>query len=96
MSDRQNFITAIFGIFIFVVAVGIVLMLISWNDTKNMKLKIQSGTYACYYNGEEVNPETIDISMYEYRVDDIKKVVYFTDKQRSRIIPVSPVVVPIP
>lgn len=96
VSERNNFITAILGMFIFVVAVGIVLMLISWNDTKNTQLKIQSGTYACYYNGEEVNPETIDISMYEYRVDDIKKVVYFTDKQKSCIISVSSIVVPIP
>lgn len=96
MSNRNNFITAIFGMFIFVAAVGIVLMLISWNDTKNTQLKIESGTYTCYYNGEEVDPETIDISLYEYVVDDIKKTVYFTDKQKSRIIPVSPVVVPIP
>ena len=96
MSSRNNFITAIFGIFIFVAAVGIGLMLISWNDTKNTQLKIESGAYTCYCNGEEVDPETIDISLYEYVVDDIKKVVYFTNKRGSRIIPVSPVVVPIP
>lgn len=96
MSERNKFITAIFGMLIFAAAVGIVFMLISWNDTKNTQLKIETGAYTCYYNGEEVDPETIDISLYEYVVDDIKKVVYFTNKRGRRIIPVSPVVVPIP
>lgn len=39
MSESNNLIKATFGMFIFVAAVGIILMLISWDDTKNTQLK---------------------------------------------------------
>ena len=43
--------------------------------------KVDSGSYMCYYNGLEVEPGTIDISMYEYKVNNKKHVVYLADKQ---------------
>lgn len=43
--------------------------------------KVDSGSYMCYYNGQKVEPGTIDISMYEYKVNNEKHVVYLTDKQ---------------
>ena len=43
--------------------------------------KVDSGSYMCYYNGLKVDPGTIDISMYEYKVNNKKRVVYLTDKQ---------------
>lgn len=43
--------------------------------------KVDSGSYMCYYNGQKVEPETIDISMYEYKVNNKKHVVYLADKQ---------------
>lgn len=43
--------------------------------------KVDSGSYMCYYNGQKVEPGTIDISMYEYKVNNKKHVVYLTDKQ---------------
>ena len=43
--------------------------------------KVDSGSYMCYYNGQKVEPGTIDISMYEYKVNNKKRVVYLTDKQ---------------
>lgn len=43
--------------------------------------KVDSGSYMCYYNGLKVDPGTIDISMYEYKVNNKKRVVYLADKQ---------------
>ena len=43
--------------------------------------KVDSGSYMCYYNGLKVEPGTIDISMYEYKVNNKKHVVYLADKQ---------------
>ena len=43
--------------------------------------KVDSGSYMCYYNGQKVEPGTIDISMYEYKVNNEKHVVYLADKQ---------------
>ena len=43
--------------------------------------KVDSGSYMCYYNGQKVEPGTIDISMYEYKVNNKKHVVYLADKQ---------------
>ena len=53
------------------------------NKESEIKSKVESGDYTVYYNGKEVDPETVDIFMYEYKVDDEKKAVYLTDKQSS-------------
>lgn len=51
------------------------------NKESEIKSKVESGDYTVYYNGQEVDPETVDIFMYEYKVDDEKKTVYLTDKK---------------
>lgn len=53
------------------------------NKESEIKSKVESGDYTVYYNGQEVDPETVDIFMYQYKVDDEKKTVYLTDKQSS-------------
>lgn len=53
------------------------------NKESEIKSKVESGDYTVYYNGQEVDPETVDIFMYQYKVDDEKKAVYLTDKQAS-------------
>lgn len=46
--------------------------------------KMDSGLYECYYNGEDVEPKKIDISMYEYKVNEAKKCIYLANKQEKR------------
>lgn len=63
------------------------------NKESEIKSKVESGDYTVYYNGQEVDPETVDIFMYQYKVDDEKKAVYLTDKQpytgtRTNTLPV--------
>ena len=53
------------------------------NKESKIKSKVESGDYTVYYNGQEVDPATVDIFMYQYKVDDEKKTVYLTDKQSS-------------
>lgn len=53
------------------------------NKESEIKSKVESGDYTVYYNGQEVDSETVDIFMYQYKVDDEKKSVYLTDKQSS-------------
>lgn len=65
----------------------------SANRQSEIKSKVESGDYTVYYNGQEVDPETVDIFMYQYKVDDEKKAVYLTDKQpytdtRTNTLPV--------
>ena len=53
------------------------------NKESEIESKVESGDYTVYYNGQEVDPETVDIFMYQYKVDDENKTVYLTDKQSS-------------
>lgn len=53
------------------------------NKESEIKSKVESGDYTVYYNGQEVDPESVDIFMYQYKVDDEKKIVYLTDIQSS-------------
>lgn len=49
----------------------------------------QTQGYTYYYNGQEIDKNTIDLSMYRYTVDDEKRTVYITDqKQKSHSIPI--------
>lgn len=67
------------------------------NKESEIKSKVESGDYAVYYNGQEVDPETVDIFMYQYKVNDENKTVYLTDKQSSAGTSTStfPVIIPI-
>lgn len=67
-------------------------------NSSNVQEKAESGSYVCYYNGEEVDPKTIDISLYEYTVNDEKHTIYLTDKQggqSTNSTMMIPVVIPI-
>lgn len=67
------------------------------NKESEIKSKVESGDYTIYYNGQEVDPETVDIFMYQYKVNDENKTVYLTDKQSSAGTSTStfPVIIPI-
>lgn len=67
------------------------------NKESEIKSKVESGDYTVYYNGQEVDPETVDIFMYQYKVNDENKTVYLTDKQPSAGTSTStfPVIIPI-
>lgn len=65
------------------------------NKKSEIKYKVESGDYTVYYNGQEVDPETVDIFMYQYKVDDENKTVYLTDKQSSAGTNTFPVIIPI-
>lgn len=67
------------------------------NKESEIKSKVESGDYTVYYNGQEVDPETVDIFMYQYKVNDENKTVYLTDKQSSAGTSTStfPVIIPI-
>lgn len=43
----------------------------------------QTQEYTYYYNGQEVNKDAIDLSMYRYTVDDEKNIVYITDQKET-------------
>lgn len=70
---------------------------IAANKESEIKSKVESGYYTVYYNGQEVDPELVDICMYQYKVDDEKKIVYLTDKQSSAGTSINrfPVIIPI-
>lgn len=51
------------------------------------KTSLSTGKYTYYYNGQEVDGETIDIDLYRYTVDDSKLVVCLTDKPQTRVMP---------
>lgn len=72
---------------VMVVIVSIALLPVAAKYTTNkeseIRAKVESGDYTVWYNGQEVDPETVDIFMYQYKVDDEKKSVYLTDKQAS-------------
>lgn len=67
------------------------------NKESEIKSKVESGDYTVYYNGQEVDPESVDIFMYQYKVDDEKKTIYLTDKQSSAGTSTNtfPVIIPI-
>lgn len=46
--------------------------------------KMESGRYECYYNGEDIDPQKVDLSMYEYKVNEEKHCIYLADKQEKR------------
>lgn len=53
------------------------------------KLKTE---YTWYYNGEEVDSDKIDLSLYDYTVNDEKRIVYIAEKRpviykRETILP---------
>lgn len=42
----------------------------------------QTQGYTYYYNGQEVDKDTIDLSMYRYTIDNEKQAVYITDEKQ--------------
>lgn len=57
-----------------------------WNKgeyEKKLQGKIDAG-YICYYNGEEIDHEKVDFSLYDYEIDDQKQEVIITDKQPDK------------
>ncbi len=74
------------------------LFLLNSANPDDVQKKAESGSYVCYYNGAEIDPKTIDISLYEYTVNDEKRTIYLTDKQggqSTNSTMMIPVVIPI-
>ena len=51
------------------------------------ELVSQRSEYVVYIDGEEVDKDKIDLSLYRIRYDDEKGVIYATPRQDSRVIP---------
>lgn len=102
MYDSSKSVLIILAVSIVVLVIGSmaflpVAMKYASNKESEIKSKVESGDYTIYYNGQEVDPETVDIFMYQYKVNDENKTVYLTDKQSSAGTSTStfPVIIPI-
>lgn len=81
-------IKAIFQLIILIV-LGYFLILVipikvaSALNTREAELTLElTQGYTYYYNGQEVDKDTIDLSMYRYTIDNEKQAVYITDEKQ--------------
>lgn len=94
MPDTDTMWKVVMGVFAIMLGAIIVSLIFGSKEKVDTKNKLDSGEYVMYYNGEEVDPEDIDIDLYNYSVDDDKHVVYITDKTESRHYPIVMPVIP--
>lgn len=85
--DTKRFLGIVKGILCITAVVSVLFVMIELLQHNDTKTKLSTGKYTYYYNGQEVDGETIDIDLYRYTVDDSKLVVYLTDKPSTRVLP---------
>lgn len=93
-SDFDKFAVAVIGILIFTF-VGVMLILNSvFKDYESRKNYVETTEgFAYYYNGEEVDGNSVDLDLYSQTVDMNEKKVYLTNKTGSTDI--VPVILPV-
>ena len=57
---------------VFLVSVAVI------SGIRNRNLKVKEQTYTMYLDGVQVSSNTVCADLYDYKIDDAKKVIYLT------------------
>lgn len=77
------------------VIIGIVFMIGAWYYDYSSVRTAREQEYQCFYNGQEVDIDNIDIYQYNRTFDKDNKRVYLSDRAGGKHTAVCPVIVPV-